>query len=498
MDDIEKVEQEKQETQYEEAEEPNQEKRVYVPNPHEERKLVRKVDLRLFPVLWVMYVINYIDRSNIGNAKVGGMQADLHLSSGDYSLALLIFFVGYLLLEIPSNMILSRTRPSIYLPALMFTWGCITIGFKGVNSLSGLVAIRFFLGIAESGFFPGVWLLLSSWYRREELSKRFAFFYSAAIISGAFGGLLAGVITQYMDMVGGVRGWKWLFILEGLATVVVAVTAIFLLPDFPSNTKWLSPIQKEIAVERLKVQDIADAKIGRSTHWEGVKLALKDWRTWTFTICYMCIAGAGTISYFIPTLTTSMGYAGRKAQFMSAPPYAVAFVCSLLTSLHSDRVRERAFHIAVPISLAAVAFIILAVTTNNTAKYVLLCVGAAGIWTALPVMLAFASDCIPRPPEKRGVSIAIINSLGNFSSVYGSYLWPSSDGPQYKMGFGVTCAFCFIAAIMALFIRYCHGPILTAEQLQKKRVVPMNFETEDVDQNTEAPHGNNKRGWRFF
>ncbi|KAH8927185.1 MFS general substrate transporter [Atractiella rhizophila] len=428
----------------------------YTPDTPEERRLRLKLDLHLLPILWIMYVINYLDRSNIGNARVGGMEDALHLSSNDYSLALLIFFVGYLLMEVPSNMLLAKLRPSLFLPGIMFVWGCVVIAFKGVNNLAGLVAIRFFLGIAESGFFPGVWFFLGSWYKREELSKRFAIFYSASIISGAFGGLLAGVITDYMDGVSGVPGWKWLFVLEGCATVFFAICATFILPDWPETTRWLSEEEKLLAVERMKVafQEDAGTKMG---HRESFMLAVKDWRTWAFVVCYSCICGAGQISYFIPTIARDLGYEGRQAQFMSAPPYAVTFVCCLVNNFWADRTGSRSYHIAIPLTIAGASYIVMAAATGNTLRYVFLCFGAAGIWSAVPALLAYSSECIPRPAGKRAISVALINSLGSFASVYGSYLWPNEDSPRFVMGFATTCAFCLTGAVVAMLIRYFHG-----------------------------------------
>jgi MFS family permease len=185
-----------------------------------EKRILRKVDLRLIPCLWIMYVLNYLDRSNIGNAKVAGMQTDLNLSSSDYSLAVSIFFIGYLLLEVPSNMILSNTRPSLYLPGIMFVWGSLCTAYTGANTKGGLIGLRFVLGLVEAGFFPGVLLLMSNWYKKTELARRFSIFYSASLVSGAFGGLVAGLITSNMNGRAGLPAWKWLFLSEQITIAV--------------------------------------------------------------------------------------------------------------------------------------------------------------------------------------------------------------------------------------------------------------------------------------
>lgn len=182
----------------------------FVEDPTLEKRLLWKVDLRLIPPLCIMYILNYLDRNNIGNAKVAGMEQDLGLSSSDYSLALSIFFIGYLLLEVPSNMILSRTRPSIYLPSIMLVWGCLSTAYTGVNTKQGLIGLRFCLGLIEAGFFPGVLLFMSNWYKKAELARRFAIFYSASLVSGAVGGLIAGLIVDTMQHRGSLPAWKWL------------------------------------------------------------------------------------------------------------------------------------------------------------------------------------------------------------------------------------------------------------------------------------------------
>jgi len=181
----------------------------------EEKKLVRRIDLFLLPTIWLMYLLSYMDRTNIGNAKIAGMADDLNLTSDQYSVTLVVFFVGYVIFEAPSNMILVRSRPSRYLPAIMAVWGVLTCCMAAIQSYHHLIVLRVFVGILESGFAPGILLIISSWYKREEQSKRFAVFISAAILSGAFGGLLAGAITGGLEGAHGLRGWRWLFIVEG-------------------------------------------------------------------------------------------------------------------------------------------------------------------------------------------------------------------------------------------------------------------------------------------
>lgn len=234
------------------------------------------------------------------------MADDLELTSSQYSIILVVFFgkflayeqndlltnvthaVGYVIFEPPSNMILVRTRPSLYLPAIMIVWGVLTCIMSVVQSYHHLIILRVFVGVMESGFAPGILLIFSSWYKRGEQSKRFAVFMSAAILSGAFGGLLAGAITGGLEGAHGIRGWRWLFIVEGVATIGWAIVAAFLLLDFPANTKHLTDRERAIAIARLQEDSVTvrgeGEKVGKM---QSFMLALRDWRTWGFIFGYM-------------------------------------------------------------------------------------------------------------------------------------------------------------------------------------------------------------------
>ncbi|RSH80115.1 hypothetical protein EHS25_007317 [Saitozyma podzolica] len=406
---------------------------AFTPGSVEEKRLVRKIDRRILPILWLMYILNYLDRTNIGNAKTGGMQADLKLSSSDYSLVLSIFFVGYLLNEVPCNMILSRTRPSLFLPTIMFCWGAMSIGAKGVNSLGGMVAFRFFLGIIEAGFFPGVMLLLSCWYKPAELSKRVAFFYTASLMSGAFGGLLAGGIITGLEGVAGTRGWK-------------------------CTTRWLSEDERRLAVDRLVVASLeaAVAEEADISHMQAFKLAVKNPRTWAFLITYNMLNSVGTISYFFPTLMTSLGYTGQKSQFMTVPIYAVALVIALAVGFSADKTGQKAYHGIGACLLGVVSFVICATVSNNAVRYTFICFGGAGIWSCIPILLSWLVTMF-EGRESRAISIALINGFGNLSSVYGSFFWPSDQAPQYHMGFAITTALLGATGVAIGLIKYFYG-----------------------------------------
>ncbi|KAJ8108799.1 hypothetical protein OPT61_g7919 [Boeremia exigua] len=425
--------------------------------PEEEKKLVRKIDLYLLPTIWLMYLLSYMDRTNIGNAKIAGMADDLKLSSNEYSIALVVFFVTYVAFEPASNMILVRWKPSLYLPTIMAIWGALTCIMAAIQDFNHLVVLRIFVGVFEAGFAPGILLIISSWYKRDEQSKRFGVYMSAAILSGCFGGLLAGAITGGMEGTAGLRGWRWLFIIEGVATIVWAIIASFILLDFPANSARLTERERAIALARLREGGIksyseGDERIGKL---QSFKLAIMDWRTIGFVLGYMVIVGSSTLSYFYPTLVTGLGYTDRvMAQYMTAPIYAVAFVCTALTTFFADRVpNHRGLLIASWLAFALITAVCVCTIYDFTARYALLVLMAAGLWSGNALALSFASSSFgSMPPEVRAIALALVNAMGNLAQIYGAYLFPASDKPKYLMGFGVisgmlgfgTCVYIFM------------------------------------------------------
>lgn len=423
----------------------------YVPNTEEERKLVRKIDLFLLPTIWIMYLLSYMDRTNIGNAKVAGMANDLDLDSNRYSIALVVFFIGYVAWEVPSNMILARTKPSLFLPGIMFAWGIVTIGMGFINSFEALVGIRAVVGLLEAGFAPGILLLLSSWYKPVEQAKRFAVYISAAILSGAFGGLIAGAISDNLHGAHGLAGWRWLFIVEGAATAGWSIVASFILFDFPANTKRLSERERELAIRRLMSEEAHNRseEAPKLSHLQALKISLSSPRTWLFVVGYMAIVGSSTLSYFYPTLMVGLGYDTTAAQYMTIPIYVVAFVCTATTGYFMDRQSQwRGLVLVGWMTVAMLCAIITCAVYDLKARYALLVIMASGLWASNGLALSYASSSFSTMPnEIRGISLALVNALGNLAQIYGAYLFPSDDKPKYLMGFGVISGMCFTGVL---------------------------------------------------
>ncbi|KAL5353983.1 hypothetical protein ACLOAV_000068 [Pseudogymnoascus australis] len=424
----------------------------YVSGTDEEKRLLLKIDLYLLPSIWFMYLFSYMDRTNIGNAKVAGMSEDLNLDSAKYSVTLVVFFVGYVIFEIPSNMLLARSRPSRFLPTIMFLWGCLTVGMAFVKSYKDLLVYRVIIGCLEAGFAPGVLMLLSSWYRKEEQSKRFAIYISASILSGAFGGLMAGAITGTMDGTYGIAGWRWLFIIEGAMTSAWAIIAAFFLLDFPASTRKLNERERELAVARIASQYIQSGTEDTPllSHSQAFKEAVTNWRTWVFTAGYMVIVGSLTLSYFYPTLVKGLGYTANEAQYMTVPIYASSFVCTAVTSYFMDKAPDhRGVVVAGWLSLSMICSVITCAVYDFKARYVLLVFIASGLWACNALALSYSSSTFgSMPNETRAIALAIVNALGNLSQIYGSYLFPDEDAPKYLKGFGVISGMCLVGVIV--------------------------------------------------
>merc|ERR1712070_928451 len=342
-----------------------------------DRKLMRKVDLWLIPWLCLLYLLSFLDRSNIGNARLAGMEEDLDMGGHDYNNALTIFFISYALAEPITNVLLKRLTPRVFFTSIILLWGLIMTLMGLVTNYAGLLACRWFLGLAEAGLFPGVNYYLSCWYKRSELGMRAAIFFSAAALAGSFGGLLAAAIAT-MDGVGGKPGWAWIFIIEGLATMFVGCFCWWLVFNWPDTATFLTPDER-IRVRRRLAED-KQSSTGEEYDKRHIFAALKDWKTWGYAFIYMgTLCPLYSFSLFLPTILVAMGYAGTQAQLLSVPPYACAATCTIAVGWIADRTRQRGLCNMVTATVAAVGFCMLLGTQNPKIQYAGTFLGAAGV-----------------------------------------------------------------------------------------------------------------------
>ncbi|GJE84982.1 MFS general substrate transporter [Phanerochaete sordida] len=443
-----------------------------------ERKLLRKLDMRM-SILIVIYILNYIDRNNASAARLRGFEADLHLKGQQFATILSILYVGYILMQIPSNMLLNHTgRPSIYLPCCMMIWGTISCLTGVTTNFVGALLTRFFLGFVEAAFFPGALFLLSKWYTRRELGVRTALLSCGSLISNAFGSLIASGILDGMEGRLGHAAWRWLFYIEGALTIFAAVCAIFILPDFPATSaRWLSPLEVRLAERRMQedagVGDEAQTESGGQFH--GLMQAVTDWKVWWLALALTSMVIFLSFNAFFPTLSATMGYNRTVTLLLCAPPWVFATLVAFAVTRHSDAVGERFWHIACPLALGVVGCIIAMATMNTAARYIALFLLAQS-YAAFITFLAWISNSIPRPPSKRAVALALINAFSQLGNVAGSYVWPTGWGPSYRYSYAICIATNGLAIAMCyLFKRHLEGLNKKAEEREREQGAPQGF-----------------------
>lgn len=278
-----------------------------------------------------------------------------HTTDHQYLVALVILFVSFALFEVPSNYMLKKFRPSRWIAFLMLGWGVTTMTLGAVNNYSGVLAVRFLLGMFEAGLFPGLVYCLTLWYKPEERAVRIAFLVACATLGGAFGGAIAFAIG-HMNGVLGLQAWKWLFIIEGAPSVAAAFLTFFHFPDFPETAKWLSPDERELSVERL--QGVASLGHHQIT-WSETIDTLVDWRLYLHYAAFIAICVPfASISLFSPTIVAGLGYEGLDAQLFTVPPYAMAFVVTNINAYLSDRYEKRAWGASSALFIAGVSFLV--------------------------------------------------------------------------------------------------------------------------------------------
>lgn len=418
-----------------------------------EKKLVRKIDARM-SIMVIIYILNSIDRNNAAAARLRGFEGDLGLKDQEFPTILSIFYVGYILMQVPSNMFLNYIgKPSLYLPVCMILWGGISCLTGITHSFVPALLTRFFLGFVEAAFFPGALFVLSKWYKREELGLRTAILYCGSLSSNAFGGLLAAGILDGMEGKLGHAAWRWLFYVEGAITIAVAILAVFILPDFPStSSRWLSPTEQRLAELRM-IEDAggeADQDSSMEGPFYGFMLTVKDWKVWWLSVALTAqVVGLSFNSYF-PTLTSTLGYSRTVSLLLCAPPWAFASIVSFICSRHADKTGERFYHIACSYVVGIIGFIIAEVTMNVAARYLALFLMAQS-YAGFIIFWAWCSNSLPRPPSKRAVALALINAFSQLGNVSGSYVWPKAWGDSYRNSYGI-CTACFGLTIIMCFM----------------------------------------------
>lgn len=416
------------------------------------KKLVRKIDTIILPIISILYILNYIDRQNLAAAKLQGITDDLNMTTEEFATAISILFVGYLPFQIPSNLLIAKiSRPGLYICTAAVIWGSISAATAAVKSYPQLLIVRAFLGVAEAVFFPGAIYYLSAWYTKTELGKRIAILYIAQQVGNAFGGLFAAAIFQ-LDGKHGIRSWQWLFIIEGVATIGIGIICAFFMPEFPHNSRILTPTQRSLAVWRVESEAGAAEGTENESVLSGFKKALSDPKLLLLIFCNLLSQAQGSIANYFPTLVASLGYSQTLSLLLTAPPYILAGAVYYILMWYSDRK-----NVAYPIILGCIfiaicMYIIPMATLNVGARYfsmMILPFASVG-----PQLLLYKTINLhlARPVSKRAAASALVNAIGGTSNIWASYLYYAP--PQFYAAFGTLMACAVLFAFTITFYRW--------------------------------------------
>ncbi len=375
-----------------------------------------KVFWRLMPFLGLCYIASYLDRVNIGFAKLQ-MSDELKFSETVFGLGSGIFFLGYFLFEVPSNIFMHRVGARAWIARIMITWGLLSGAFIFVKSVPAFYGLRFVLGLAEAGFYPGVILYLTYWFPARLRGQVIAVLMSAIPISSIIGNPLSGWIMDAMNNVGGVSGWKWMFLIEAAPAVLIGIACLFYLDNSIVAAKWLSADEKRVLAEAIDHD--TKTQVG-GTH--NTKAAFTDKRVWLMSLIYFCfIMGQYGLTFWLPTLIKTAGVVGNtRIGVISAIPYIACVIAMNLLGRSADRHRERRWHLAIPGLIGALGFILAPNAPNVTLAVCALSLAAAGAISCAPLFWALPTSFLAGAGAAAG--IAVINSVGNLSGFVAPYL----------------------------------------------------------------------------
>ncbi|KAI1151569.1 MFS general substrate transporter [Nemania diffusa] len=408
-----------------------------------------KIDLNVYPILFVIYAFSFLDRINISNARIQGLTEELELYGNRYNIAVFVYFIPYVLLEIPSNMVIKRVRPSLYLSSLMFGWGIVSMSMGFVKTYHQLVALRFLLGVFEAGVMPGIIYLTSMYYKRHEFQIRMSSFLCSVVVAGAIGGLLAYAIAD-LDGHLNLRAWRWIFIIEGAATAFVAVIAAFLIVDWPSQCRFLNTEEKAL-LSRILDEDGADEARMDTLNKQAYKLIFGDWKIWLASLVFMGMAIAGySMVFFMPTILVEFGWKAREAQIHSIPIYAVTAVVVVLVGWLSDRCKHRYGFVMLCCGLTTIGYGLLLGQENlsRNAKYAALFFVSSGGYTATPLSLVWLANNVSGH-WKRAFSSGVQIAIGNIVGVVAANIFIAREAPEYVTGYGTALGFTWLGGIAA-------------------------------------------------
>ena len=408
-----------------------------------------RVRRRLIPFLFVLYLVSYLDRVNVGFAALQ-MNRALGFSASVYGFGAGIFFVSYVIFEIPSNLLLDRFGVRVWIARIMITWGVVSAATMFVRSPESFFALRFLLGAAEAGFFPGIILYLTRWFPAAERARAVAWFMTATALAGVVGGPVSGALLG-LGGFGGLAGWQWLFLLEGLPAVVLGVAVLLWLPDTPADARWLTPgeqraIENAVRSEQEQIRATAHRDLGP---------ALVSGRVWLLAVIYFTIViSFYGISLWLPQIVQSFANVGDlKIGLLSTIPYIAAAIGMVVVATRSDRSGERGMYVAACSLAGAAGFFAAASLHGGAASLAALSLAAFGVWSTLGPFWTFPPRFLVGPAAAGG--IALINSVGNIGGFVGPYLlgYIRDRSGSFAWGLRALAASLIVTSVLALTVR---------------------------------------------
>ncbi|KAK4698779.1 hypothetical protein P7C70_g7490, partial [Phenoliferia sp. Uapishka_3] len=449
-----------------------------------ERRLLFKLDILIIPLAVLLYLSAYLDRGNLGNARLQGLEVRSDLdrlfhetglsdhnnfqttvlrgSDTNYSLALMFFFISYILFSIPGTLLAKAILPSTSISIGALIWSIAATCQSAAYNPGGLYVARVFVGLGEALFGQAMALYFTYWYLPTEVAKRVGLFIAAGSLSGAFGGLISYGVSSIKHSA--IIKWKILFLIEGIPSLVLAICVYFFLPSRPQTSKYLNEDERTLAMTRLNRNSLGEGHTG--VDWKAVKRAFCDWKTYAVALIYSCMnLGLGSVGGFLPTIIKGLGYSNADAQLYTVPPYVVSLVFMLMIATYSDRYQTRGIPIASVFAIALVGWsILLGVKPHHATASALharyfgcICVVTAG-YANIPLIISWQSGNTGSQSQ-RAVSLGMLNSIGSFSplliwtnhadaifpgqclSILAAFLFPSNEGPRYIKGASLNIAF---------------------------------------------------------
>ncbi|KAI9374216.1 major facilitator superfamily domain-containing protein [Aspergillus egyptiacus] len=425
------------------------------------RRVLFKLDTRILPVLALLFLCSFLDRTNVGNAKILGLEEDLNITNRQYDTGLAVFYLFYVLSEVPSNLAIRKVSPKIWLPALTMVWGVFTMCLGFVRNFGSFVAVRSLLGIAEGGLLPGMVLYLSSFYKRGDLALRIGLFYTAASLSGAFGGLLARGLAEIGPR-GGLEGWRWIMIIEGLLTFACGCLSYFCLPNSIETTPFLTNEERKYARERIMMDrpsvqgTLAVEEEG--LRWSEVRRGLLEPQMWFSATAYFAIlSGLYSFGLFLPTIIDESGFATdpNQVQLWSVIPYAVAAILTVVVAFLSDRVKLRGVIMLFTLPIAIAGYAAIANINDAHVKYGMTFLMATGMYASVPCILVWNSNN-SAGHYKRATTSGMQLAIANCGGFVATFIYPNKDKPQYHRGHTVVLGLLVFAWFMILLnVMWC-------------------------------------------